>query len=71
MATRLGRKWLKRLTLTNQVTLQTSARDTRAQARALPNQEAGLHSPATDSALEQWPVRLHLETPPLKSEKTN
>lgn len=59
MATRLGRKWLRRLTLTNQVTLQTSARDTGAQARALPNQDAVPLSPTTDSALEQWPMRLH------------
>lgn len=59
MATRLGRKWLRRPTLTNQVTLQTSARDTRAQARALSNQDAVPLSPTTDSALEQWPMRLH------------
>lgn len=53
IATRLGRKWLRRPTLTSQVTLQTSTRDSKSQARALPNQDAVPVSPTTDSALEQ------------------
>lgn len=48
MATRSGRKWLGRLTLTNQVTLLHPARDNRAQARALPNQTPPL-SPLPDN----------------------
>lgn len=38
MATRLGRKWLGRRTLTNQVTRLPPARDTGAQAHSVPNQ---------------------------------
>ena len=44
MATRSGRKWLPKLTLTNQVTLLPSARDTGAQAQGLPNQTPPLFS---------------------------
>lgn len=72
MTTRSGRKWLRRLILTNQVTLQPSARDTGAQARALPNQgSAPLTLLTIGSDLEQWPLQHHQETPPPTSEKTN
>lgn len=44
MATRLGRKRLPKLTLTNQVTLLPPTRDTRARAHSLPNQTPPLIS---------------------------
>lgn len=47
MATRFGRKWLRGLTLTYQVTVLPPARDNGAQARGLPNQTPPLF-PFTD-----------------------
>lgn len=72
MTTRSGRKCFRRLILTNQVTLQPSARDTGAQARVLPNQDpAPLPLLTIGSHLEQWPLQHHQEAPPLTSERTN
>ena len=72
MAIRLGRKWLPKLTLTNQVTLLPPARDTGAQA---PVYLVGLRPSfpllITDGDLEQWSLRLFQETPPCGSERAN
>lgn len=72
MATRSGRKWLPKLTLTNQVTLLPPARDTGAQAPVyLVGLRPSIPLLTTDGDLEQWSLRLLQEPPPCGSERTN
>lgn len=72
MATRSGRKWLGRLTLTNQVTpclLHVTTEPRRALSLIRPRPSFPFLT--TDTDLEQWPLQIRQETPPHSAERTN